>query len=87
MDSLKKYYLVAEDWTGEFYCGLKLDWNYKEGYMDMSMPEYVDAALKLFDYKNPMRAYHHPCPYTVPTYGKQSVTSTGRNQTCHNTVL
>ena len=72
MESLKKYYPVAEDWTGGLYCGITLEWNYKEGYVDTSMPEYVAAALKRFDHKKPTRAQHHPCPYSVPTYGKQS---------------
>ena len=39
MESLKMYYLVVEDWTGEFYFGINLNSKYEEGYMDMLMPE------------------------------------------------
>eukprot|EP00978_Attheya_sp_CCMP212_P035634 scaffold156249_cov52-Attheya_sp.AAC.3 len=29
---------VSTDWTGELYCGITLDWNYEEGWVDISMP-------------------------------------------------
>jgi hypothetical protein len=26
--SIKKNYMLTEDWTGNLYCGIQLDWNY-----------------------------------------------------------
>ena len=60
MESLQAYYPVEEDWIGGLYCGIKLDWNYEEGYMDMLMPDYVAAAIKRFDHKKPTPAQYHP---------------------------
>ena len=37
-------------WNGELYCDITLKWNYKEGYVDISMPNYVHK--KLFKYKH-----------------------------------
>ena len=39
MESLQAYYPVVEDWTGGLYCGIKLEWNYEEGYVNISMPD------------------------------------------------
>jgi hypothetical protein len=27
--SIKETYTLTEDWTGDLYCGFKLDWNYE----------------------------------------------------------
>ncbi len=29
LDSLRKYYKIPVDWEGKKYCGLTIDWNYK----------------------------------------------------------
>ena len=31
---LKLYYKMEEDWKRELYCGITLNWNYDEGYVD-----------------------------------------------------
>ena len=41
-----KDYKITIDWTGSNYCGLKIHWNYIEGYVDISMPNYVNKTLK-----------------------------------------
>jgi hypothetical protein len=28
IDTLKKWYKLAEDWEGKIYCGINLDWHY-----------------------------------------------------------
>jgi hypothetical protein len=62
LQALKQEYEVTEDWTGALYCGITLDWNYKEGTVDLSMPVYVDAALHKFQHKPPTRPEHAPYP-------------------------
>ena len=41
MNVLKIYYKMEEYWKGELYYGITLIWNYDEGYVDISMPNYV----------------------------------------------
>ena len=50
---LNKYYKTAIDWDGSLYCGIKLDWNYEKGYLDISMPGYVKKVLQRFKHKQP----------------------------------
>ena len=38
---LKEFYEMEEDWTGGLYCGITLEWNYKEQYVCIKMPNYV----------------------------------------------
>ena len=37
---------MSTDWEGKNYCGLTLEWNYTECYVDISMPGYVQKALE-----------------------------------------
>ena len=43
---LSKHYAVSTDWEGLKYLGLTIGWNYKEGYVDILMPEYVTKVLE-----------------------------------------
>ena len=51
MDVLKLYYKMEEDWKGELYRGITLDWNDDEGYVDISMPNSVAKKLTEYGYK------------------------------------
>jgi hypothetical protein len=51
--SIKKNYAISSDWTGSAYCGLKLDWDYNNGTVDLSIHGYIKAAL---------HKYQHPAP-------------------------
>ena len=33
-----KYTATVTDWKGRLYCGIMLEWNYCEGYIDILMP-------------------------------------------------
>jgi hypothetical protein len=47
INAVKAHYDLTIDWTGKLYCGLTLYcWHYSEGYVDISMPDYVTQALK-----------------------------------------
>ena len=58
---LSKFYEMEEDWIGKLYCGVTLDWNYREGYVDISMPNYVAKQLVKYRHKAPKRRQN--CPY------------------------
>jgi hypothetical protein len=36
--SIEKHYQISCDWTGSAYYGLKFDWDYKNKFVDLSMP-------------------------------------------------
>jgi len=68
--TLKQHYTLAEDWKGDLYCGIKLDWNYEKRYLDISMPGYVEKQLARFGHKKPSRAQHSPYKANPKKYGK-----------------
>jgi hypothetical protein len=65
-------FVVSTDWTGKNYCGLKLNWNYTKGHVDISMPNYIPAALLKFQHPQPPRPCYAPHKWTRPAYGKQT---------------
>mgnify|MGYP000960355379 CR=1 FL=1 len=61
MNSLKKHYEVEEDWAGQLYCGIKLNWNYDQGYVDTDMVKYTLKNLKKYSHEKPRKP--QDCPY------------------------
>ena len=53
IEAVKSNYEVKVDWKGKLYCGLTLDWNYRQGYVDVSMPNTVPRALQRFGHVHP----------------------------------
>ena len=47
LDSLKKKYKITEDWTEKNYCGLTLDWQYNNKFVDVSIPGYIEKLLHM----------------------------------------
>ena len=43
---LQNNYKVTIDWEGKHFCGLTIYWHYIQGYVDISMPEYIKDALE-----------------------------------------
>ena len=60
------------DWKGELYCGIKLKWNYEKGYVDLSMPGYVEKQLTKYRHKAPSKRQYCPYEPNPIKYGKQS---------------
>ena len=58
---LHKYYKTSIDWTGSLYCGITLNWNYEEHWVDISMPGYIDKVRKRFQQELPTKLQH--CPF------------------------
>jgi hypothetical protein len=69
---LKQTYKLTEDWTGSLYCGITLEWNYEEKYVDISMPGYVKKKLQEYKHIVPLRT--QTCPYSPEptTYGAKA---------------
>ena len=70
-DALADKYALTKDWTGSNYLGITLHWNYEEGWVDTSMPEYVPKNLKKLGHQPPARPQHAPHQWTKPVYGQK----------------
>ena len=71
LNALQEHYSVSTDWEGQHFCGLTLDWNYKDGWVDISMPGYIARVLHKFQHKPPHRPQHAPHTWTSPVYGRK----------------
>jgi hypothetical protein len=60
--SIKTIYSITEDWTGNLYCSIALEWNYKNGHVDISMPRYIRNKLRKYGHTMPKRL--QMCPYS-----------------------
>ncbi len=69
IDTLKTDYEIEEDWDGNQYLGMTLDWDYKTRQVHLSMPGYVEKALARFGHPVPNRPQNQPHKHTIPTYG------------------
>ena len=58
-------------WDGKTYYGLHLDWRYEKGYVNISMPGYVDKALKRLQYKPKIHPQFSPHAHTAIPYGNK----------------
>jgi endonuclease I len=41
MACIKKKYNISSDWNGNAYCGLTLEWDYKNRTVDLTMTGYI----------------------------------------------
>jgi hypothetical protein len=72
MDILKSFYDVEVDMSGGLYCGITLKWDYKNKYVDISMPNYVRKQLTKYRWDKPKRAQNCPFEPNPVHYGKKS---------------
>ena len=68
---LEDKYKVTTYWEGQFYIGIALKWDYEKVTVQISMTEYVRAALNSFQHKKPKRPQDSPYPWTQPIYVKK----------------
>jgi hypothetical protein len=66
---LQLEYKLTTNWAGTRYVGLTLDWDYKNGHVDISMPGYIIRALLRFAHRHPCRSQHAPHEWAAPVYG------------------
>jgi hypothetical protein len=72
MASIKNKYDISSDWKGGAYCGLKLDLDYINCTVDLSMPGYIKAALHKYQHPAPTRPEHAPHQWNPPVYGAKT---------------
>jgi hypothetical protein len=61
ISSIKTTYTLTEDWTGNLYCGITLDWDYVGHTVDILIPGYI--KMKLQEYKHIVPKKMQTCPY------------------------
>ena len=71
LDALKSNYKISTDLEGTHYCGLKLDWNYAKGIVDISMPDYVIQTLERLCHPLPDRPQYAPHTWNKPVFGRK----------------
>jgi hypothetical protein len=72
--SIKMLYSLTEDWTGNLYCGIALEWDYENSHIDISMPGYIKKNCRNTGTPCPKRL--QPCPYSPEPkkYGSEAQT-------------
>jgi hypothetical protein len=61
IQSIRSTYTLIEDWTGDLYCGISLEWDYQARTVDISMPGYIKKKLQ--KYKHVVEKKGQTCPY------------------------
>jgi hypothetical protein len=71
--ALKDKYALTQDWSGNNYLGMTLDWNYTavRPYVDVSMPKFVDKGRSKYQHSSPKFAQHAPHLWSTPVYGQK----------------
>jgi hypothetical protein len=72
MACIKKHYEISSDWKGSAYCGLTLEWDYKNRTEDLSMPGYIKAALQKYQHPALPRPENAPHKCNPPMYGDKA---------------
>jgi hypothetical protein len=72
LTTLETFYQVSRDWSGARYCGHSLAWDYSARSCDISMPGYIERALKRFQHSPPRKPEHSPHPWLRPNYGAKT---------------
>ena len=60
--SIKHTYSLTEDWTGNLYCGITLEWDYINRTVNISMPGYIKKKLQEYNHIMPKKM--QTCPYS-----------------------
>jgi hypothetical protein len=72
MEYIKNDYNISSVWKGSAYCGLILEWDYKNKTVDLSMLGYIKAALHKCQHAAPTCPEHAPHMWNPPKYGAKT---------------
>ena len=70
INTLQHKYVVTTDFNGKNFCGLDIEWDYVNGWVDISMNNHVKNTLKKLQHTPLHQAQHAPHEWTTPTYGQ-----------------
>ena len=60
LQAIGQHYKYTTDWKGNNYCGLTFNWQYDSGYVDVSMPDYIEKALTRLQYEPQISPQYSP---------------------------
>ena len=66
---------------GELFCSIKLEWDYQNQTVDLSMPEYIAQFLQLFLHPIPKKLEHQPHYHVQPQNGTKVQLTEPREKT------
>ena len=72
LDVLKEQYSITEDWTAKVYIDITVKWDYVARTVDISMPQYVEKALKISQHILPIIPEYAPHAQAAPVYGAKT---------------
>jgi hypothetical protein len=75
--TLREHYTITEDAAASRFCRSTLDWDYRAGHVDISMPGYFDKALHKFTHSKPTSPQHAPSKWSAINYGARSAINYG----------
>ena len=67
-----EFTVVSIDWEGKLYCGISLEWNYKERWLDISMPGYMKKVLEKYNHNHPPKPQNSLYIIAPKKYGKDT---------------
>ncbi len=67
--AVQKYYTCLFEKEGERYCGLTIKWDYASKKVHLSMPLYIEKALKCFQHPPPIISQDQLHQHVKKTYG------------------
>lgn len=80
LNALKEDYEFSDDWKGELYCGITLQWNYDKRHLDISMPGYTGKQLTRYKYVKLTKPVNTPLQLIPRMYGASSQQPTPPNK-------
>ena len=57
---------------GKNLCGLTLEWDYKDRYVNISMAGYIAKMLKMLQHTIPAKSQYAPHKWLKPVFGEKS---------------
>ena len=70
LQALQDKYIIAKDFSGKIFCGLDITWDYVNGWVNISMKNYINKTLKKLLHPKPLHAQHAPHTWSTPMYGQ-----------------
>ena len=68
----ERYEAVSEDWNGNLFCGIELNWNYKERTVDLRIPGYIGKLLHKFQHAKLTNLVNKSNDNVEATYGART---------------
>jgi hypothetical protein len=68
-DTIKDHYDITENWNGDLYSGINLNWDYIKRTCRLSMEDYIDTVLTKYNHQQPKKPVLSPYKATPISYG------------------